>query len=132
MKDGEPHAILGSPGGDDQIMRTMQTLLNMVEFGMNVQQAIEASRWSTRSFPASPFPHTMYPGDLSVEAGIPAEVRAGLEAKGHELRVRPPGRWDPTGRSWSITSTACWRPASIPGRRELPGQSDAAVLASYS
>ena len=97
MKDGEPWGILGSPGGDDQIMRTMQTLLNMVEFNMNVQQAIEAPRWSTRSFPASPFPHTMYPGDLSVERGVSAEVRAVLEAKGHALRVRP---------EWSMGSNA--------------------------
>ena len=89
MKDGEPYMVLGSPGGDDQIMRTMQTLLNMVDFGMNVQQSIEAPRWSTRSFPASPFPHTMYPGDLSVEARVPEDVQQGLEAKGHDLTVRP-------------------------------------------
>ena len=89
MKDGEPHMVLGSPGGDDQIQRTIQTLLNMVEFDMNVQQAIEAPRWSTRSFPASPFPHTMYPGDLSVEATVPEDVQNGLVAKGHDLTVRP-------------------------------------------
>jgi gamma-glutamyltranspeptidase/glutathione hydrolase len=89
MKDGQPHMIMGSPGADDQIMRTIQTLLNMVEFGMNVQLAIEAPRWSTRSFPASPFPHTMYPGDLSVEENVAASVRAPLEAKGHKLRIQP-------------------------------------------
>ena len=88
MKDGEPYAVLGSPGGDDQIMRTMQTLLNIVEFDMNVQEAIEAPRWSTRSFPASPFPHTMYPGDLSVEATVPEDVQNGLKAKGHDLSIR--------------------------------------------
>ena len=71
MKDGQPYMIMGSPGGDDQVMRTMQTLMNVVDFGLNVQQAIEAPRWSTSSFPASPFPHTMYPGDLSVESRIP-------------------------------------------------------------
>jgi gamma-glutamyltranspeptidase/glutathione hydrolase len=91
MKDGRPHMIMGSPGGDDQIMRTMQTLLNLIEFGMNVQQAIEAPRWSTRSFPASPFPHTMYPGDLGVEATIPTGVRSALESRGHKLRVL--GAW---------------------------------------
>jgi gamma-glutamyltranspeptidase/glutathione hydrolase len=91
MKDGQPHMVLGSPGGDDQIMRTMQTLLNMIEFGMNVQQAIEAPRWSTRSFPASPFPHTMYPGDLSVEARVAESVRQALTAKGHKLRAS--GAW---------------------------------------
>ena len=91
MKDGQPHMILGSPGGDDQIMRTMQTLLNMIEFGMNVQQAIEAPRWATRSFPASPFPHTMYPGDLSVEARVAEPVRQALIARGHKLRAS--GAW---------------------------------------
>jgi gamma-glutamyltranspeptidase/glutathione hydrolase len=90
MKDGQPYAILGSPGGDDQVMRTMQTLINMVDFGMNIQQAIEAPRWSSRSFPASPFPHTMYPGDMSVESRIPEATRQALIGKGHKLRVAPP------------------------------------------
>jgi len=97
MKDGQPYMILGSPGGDDQVMRTMQTLLNVIDFGMNVQQAIESPRWSTRSFPASPFPHTMYPGDLSVEARIPEEVQGALAAKGHKLRV---------AGAWSLGSNA--------------------------
>jgi gamma-glutamyltranspeptidase/glutathione hydrolase len=72
-------------------MRTMQTLINIVDFGMNVQQAIEAPRWSSRSFPASPFPHTMYPGDLSVEDRVPESVRQALIAKGHKLSVE--GAW---------------------------------------
>ena len=75
----------------------MQTFLNIVEFGMNVQQAIEAPRWSTRSFPASPFPHTMYPGDLSVEATVPEGVQKALTAKGHKLHV---------GRPWSLGANA--------------------------
>jgi len=90
MKDGQPWAILGSPGGDDQVMRTMQTLINMIDFGMNIQQAIEAPRWSSRAFPASPFPHTMYPGDMSVEARIPQTTREALISKGHKLRVTSP------------------------------------------
>ena len=95
MKDGQPYAILGSPGGDDQIMRTMQTLINMIDFGMNIQQAIEAPRWSSRAFPASPFPHTMHPGDMAVESRIPESTRQALIAKGHKLRVDPP---------WSLSS----------------------------
>ena len=97
MKDGQPYMILGSPGGDDQVMRTIQTLVNILDFGMNVQQAIEAPRWSTRSFPASPFPHTMYPGDLSVEARIPDAVQKALTAKGHTLHV---------ANGWSLGSNA--------------------------
>jgi gamma-glutamyltranspeptidase/glutathione hydrolase len=97
MKDGQPYAILGSPGGDDQVMRTMQTLINMIDFGMNIQQAIEAPRWSSRAFPASPFPHTMYPGDMSVEARIPEATRQALIGRGHKLRVAP---------AWSLGSNA--------------------------
>lgn len=96
-KNDEPYAILGSPGGDDQVMRTMQTLINLVDFGMNIQQAIEAPRWSTRSFPASPFPHTMHPGDMSVEERISEATRQALIARGHKLRVRP---------AWSMGSNA--------------------------
>jgi gamma-glutamyltranspeptidase/glutathione hydrolase len=90
MKDNQPFMIVGSPGGDDQVFRTMQTLLNIVDFGMNVQEAIEAPRWSTRSFPASPFPHTMYPGEMSVESRVPEAVRAALSGLGHKLRVSGP------------------------------------------
>jgi len=97
LKNGHPHMVIGSPGGDDQIMRTMQTFLNMADFGMDVQQAIEAPRWSTRSFPASPFPHTMYPGDLSVEARVLEAVQKALTAKGHKLHV---------SRAWSMGANA--------------------------
>ena len=90
MKDGRPHMVIGTPGADQQVLLTMQTLLNMIEFGMNVQQAIEAPKWLTRAFPASPFPHTMYPGDLSVEARVPESVRKELLARGHKLRVTGP------------------------------------------
>jgi gamma-glutamyltranspeptidase / glutathione hydrolase len=97
MKDGQPYAILGSPGGDDQVIRTIQTLINMIDFGMNIQQAIEAARWSSRAFPASPFPHTMHPGDLAVESRIPESTRQALISRGHKLRVDPP---------WSLGSNA--------------------------
>jgi gamma-glutamyltranspeptidase/glutathione hydrolase len=97
MKDDKPFMIVGSPGGDDQVFRTMQTLMNVVDFGMNVQEAIEAPRWATRSFPASPFPHTMYPGEMSVEARVPEAVRQALTQRGHKLKV---------GGAWTMGSLA--------------------------
>ncbi len=90
-RDGKPFLVTGSPGGDDQCLRTMQTFVNVVDFGMNVQQAIEAPRWSTRAFPSSPFPHVMYPGDLLLEMRIPEEVRKALAAKGHKIVLQ--GEW---------------------------------------
>ena len=79
--------IAGCPGGDNQAINTMQTFLNVVDFGMNIQRAIEAPRWTTRAFPASPSPHIMYPGDLQVEDRVPAAVRAELVSRGHKLSV---------------------------------------------
>ena len=64
---------------------------------MNVQEAIEAPRWSTQSFPASPFPHTMYPGKLVVESRIERSIRAELIRKGHRMYVQGP---------WSLGSNA--------------------------
>jgi gamma-glutamyltranspeptidase/glutathione hydrolase len=98
LKDGQPWLITGSPGGDDQIPRTVQTLMNMIDFGMNVQQAIEAPRWSTRGFASSVFPHNMsHPGDLSVESRVPGKVQAALQAKGHKLQ---------SAGAWSLGSNA--------------------------
>src|SRR5262249_59651776 len=90
MKDNQPFLVTGTPGGDNQAINTMQTLINIVDFGMNVQQAIEAPRWTTRSFPASPFPHTMYPGDLSFENRIPASVKDELTKRGHKVEMKAP------------------------------------------
>ena len=98
MKDGEPFMIIGSPGGDDQIPRTVQTLMNVVDFDMNVQQAIEAPRWSTRAFLSSVFPHAMTSADdLAVEARVPGAVQKALTTKGHTIRVSKP---------WSLGSLA--------------------------
>jgi gamma-glutamyltranspeptidase/glutathione hydrolase len=88
---------LGSPGGDDQVMRTIQTLINVIDFGMNIQQAIESPRWSTSSFPSSVFPHTMQPGVAAVEARIPETTQQALIARGHKLHVVGP---------WSLGSNA--------------------------
>jgi len=75
----------------------MQTFLNLTEFGMDIQRAIEEPRWTTRSFPASPFPHTMYPADLGVESRIPGSVRQALLRKQHKIRVHS---------AWSLGSNA--------------------------
>ncbi|MCC7173972.1 MAG: gamma-glutamyltransferase [Bryobacterales bacterium] len=99
-RDGKPFLATGSPGGDDQCLRTMQTFLNMVEFGLNVQQAIEAPRYSTRAFPSSPYPHVMYPGDLMLERRIPQEVRSALAARGHKVAMQ--GEWS-LGSNAAIT-----------------------------
>ena len=57
---------------------------------MNIQAAIEAPRWTTASFPASTFPHTMKPGDVGLEDRVPEPVRRELERRGHKVTLRGP------------------------------------------
>jgi gamma-glutamyltranspeptidase/glutathione hydrolase len=89
-KDDELFLVTGCPGGDNQVINTLQTLLNVIDFGMDIQQAIEAPRWTSRAFPSSPAPHSMYPGDLEVESRVPEPVRADLVRRGHHLFVLGP------------------------------------------
>ncbi len=96
IKNEQPFLILGSPGGDDQPLRILQTFLNVAEFGMNIQEAIEAPRWSATSFPASEFPHTMYPGRMAIEDRIPEYVRTELRERGHAIEVKGP---------WTLNAT---------------------------
>lgn len=76
----------GSPGGDVQCQAMLQTFLNIEVFGMALQQAIEAPRFATFSFPSSFEPHTAVPGRLMIEDLIPREVGDTLAAMGHSVK----------------------------------------------
>lgn len=97
LKDGKPFMLTGSPGGDDQPLRTIQTLINMVDFGMNIQQAIEAPRWTSTSFPASVYPHVMNPGAVTLESRISENVRMELMRRGHRLSIAGPWTLNSSG-----------------------------------
>ena len=89
MRDGKPHMVFGTPGGDQQDQWTLQFFLAAADFGLEVQDAIEAPRFSTAHFPTSFYPHHCVPGLLRVEDRIPEDIRAALEARGHTLQVNP-------------------------------------------
>ena len=75
----------GTPGGDVQTQAMLQVLLNVTQFGMGTQDAIEAPRFATHSFPNSFEPHEEYPGRLVVEGRIPDSVTRELVARGHDV-----------------------------------------------
>ena len=83
----------GTPGGDVQIQAMLQVMLNILHFGMEVQEAIEAPRVASYSFPSSFAPHEYFPGRLAVESRIPQSVRDELAARGHEVRLWPGMTW---------------------------------------
>jgi gamma-glutamyltranspeptidase/glutathione hydrolase len=90
MVKGEPYVAFGTPGGDQQDQWTLQFFLNVVDFGMDLQAAIEAPKFSTAHFPSTFYPHDHYPGVLRIEDRVPAIVRDALAARGHKIEVRPP------------------------------------------
>lgn len=77
FRDDKPWLTFGVMGGDMQAQGHVQVLLNMIEFGMNVQQAGEVPR----------FRH--FDNGLALESAIGAEVRKSLESKGHKLAFSP-------------------------------------------
>ena len=85
---------------DPQVRR--QFLVNLIDFGMNPQAAVEAPRVATASHPDSFDPHPYHPGLLRVEAQIDPDVLAGLEARGHELE-----RWPAIHKPGRIPGSVC-------------------------
>ena len=76
MRNGRPWVAIGTPGGHTIGQTVPQMVMNLVDFKMNVQQAITAPRISF-----------MEPDVLAVERAIPAATQSALEARGHKLRA---------------------------------------------
>ncbi|MCP5118180.1 MAG: gamma-glutamyltranspeptidase [bacterium] len=90
-REGKPFAALSTPGGDNQDQALLQLLLNVVEFGMGTQLAVEAPRAQTRHLVSSFDNHAMNPGELRLDERIHPDVVDELLRRGHELKVR--SRW---------------------------------------
>lgn len=84
-KDGGPFLVFGTPGGDGQDQWTLQFFLNYMEFGMNIQEALDAPTLHSVHFPSSFYPRSAYPGRVEAENRIPKEVITALERRGHEV-----------------------------------------------
>ncbi|GAB3880530.1 gamma-glutamyltransferase [Spirosoma agri] len=84
-KSGEPFLSFGVMGGAMQPQGHLQVLCNIIDFGMNVQEAGDAARFS-HSGSSEPIGTLMTDGGrLALESGIANEVRAELERRGHRL-----------------------------------------------
>ena len=89
LKDGKPFLAIGTPGGDSQDQQILLVLLNIIDFGLDVQAAIEAPRVNSLH-PVSSFDdHKPQPGVLEAEASLGPAVLKELAARGHVLRIRP-------------------------------------------
>lgn len=86
LKNGKPWLAWNTPGGDNQPQAMLQAFLNVVEFGMNVQQALEQPTVTTTNFGASMYPQKA--GDSLIVPKVLAErVGAALAERGHRIEA---------------------------------------------
>jgi gamma-glutamyltranspeptidase / glutathione hydrolase len=89
MKDGKPLLALSTPGGDNQDQSLLQVLLNIIEFEMNVQEAVEAPRFQTLHLVSSFDDHRFNPGVLKIEDRIDKAILSALLSRGHKVEAVP-------------------------------------------
>jgi gamma-glutamyltranspeptidase/glutathione hydrolase len=101
LRDGKIRYALGLPGGRKIFPSVLQALLNLIDHGMELQEAVEAPRIWTEG-PV-----------VEVEHGIPPAVRMGLEARGHKLQIMPTVAGGMNGIQFhddnTMSGTGCWR-----------------------
>ncbi len=106
LRDGKIRFALGLPGGKKIFPSAMQAILNIVDHGMSLQEAVEAPRIWTEGVA------------LEVERGIPEGVRDALAARGHDVQVVPTVAGGMNGIGFgddgNLTGAACWRADGTP------------------
>ena len=125
LKDGKPFMALGTPGGTRIFPAVLQAIVNVIDFGMTLQEAVEAPRVWTQG------------QELEVEQGIADETRRQLRAMGHKLEVVAKVAGGMNGvqfdhRRGLIHGAACWRadgtPAGLSGGPAKPGTAGATYV----
>ncbi len=79
LRHGALHGSIGTQGGDAQAQIQMQLIANLVDFGMEPQEAIEAPRWIADGTDGG--------RGVTVEQGFPEGTIAGLATRGHEMTL---------------------------------------------
>jgi gamma-glutamyltranspeptidase/glutathione hydrolase len=91
LRDGQPWLAFSTPGGDSQDQTLLQIFLNVVEFGMNPEEAVEAPRFNSEAMYSTFDDHSEQPLVLDVETRISEPVLATLRERGHKLVTQ--GEW---------------------------------------
>jgi len=89
LRDGRPELAFAVQGGDTQDQNLLQFFLNVVEFGMNVQEAAEGANFTSHQMRSSFGDHESRPGYLTLTESTPPWVRGELVDRGYKLEVVP-------------------------------------------
>jgi gamma-glutamyltranspeptidase/glutathione hydrolase len=113
QRRGEPFLCIGTPGGLQIFPSVCQAIVNIVDFGMTIQEAVEAPRLWTMGIKGT------HGEKLLLESGFPEETRQGLSSKGHEIVVVPRVAGGMNGvlrdpDTGLLHGGACWRADGTP------------------
>ena len=89
-KNKRPYMVFGTPGGDRQEQWTLQFFLNYIEFGMDLQEALDKPTLYSQHFPSSFYPRAEYPGLVMADPLIGSDVLEELGSRGHEIKMLEP------------------------------------------
>jgi gamma-glutamyltranspeptidase/glutathione hydrolase len=103
------YMVMSTPGGDNQDQAMLQVLLNIVEFGLQPQEAVEAPRFQSNHYYDSFGFHEFVPGRVNIEGRIPRDTMQWLSDHGH--RVVPSEDWSNT----SAPTVILWRDGVLHG-----------------
>jgi gamma-glutamyltranspeptidase/glutathione hydrolase len=117
LRDGKPWVAIGTPGGHTILQTVPQMVMNLIDFRMDIQQAIAAPRISFAE-----------PDVISVDNGVPESVRKELSAMGHNIRVRSLGN----AHGLTIEYDAKGNPIRFTGGADPRGEGAAIGLMSAS
>lgn len=87
FQDGKPWMVFGTPGGDCQDQWALQFFLNLVEFDMDLQEAIDKPAFHTMHFRNTFYPKAMVPGVVFLEKGIDLDEIIRLQGMGHKMNL---------------------------------------------
>lgn len=97
LKNGKPWLAMGTPGGDIQIQAMAQVLVQMMDCGKSLEQAVLEPRVSSYAYPGSFAPHIAYPNKVLYEQNLPDNTVTELKSLGHDMESWPPQTWKAGG-----------------------------------
>ncbi len=80
FKDDKPYMVVGTPGGTTIITSVLQSIINVIDYGMNAHDAVNEPK----------FHHQWLPDQVDVEKDFPADVRRQLQDMGYKINDREP------------------------------------------
>jgi gamma-glutamyltranspeptidase / glutathione hydrolase len=107
LRGGRFYMALGSPGGPTIINTVLQVLVNVVDFGMNIQEAVDWPR----------IHHQWLPDELIMERGFSPDTVALLKSRGHQVRIR-----QSIGDVAAVLSAEGWLQGAADGRSEATAE----------